>query len=266
MVTFASPFFSIAGQKERLANVGGTLNAAFNPFSKDKVQADTGSRTTNAVLSGLANHPYAVALVGASIAAPTSAAGAAREVATGTGKLALDTGARIGKYALSSPVAAVKTIAGGAFVAGGGLVLAKPLFKATKAATEKTVDIITGEGEFSPSDLPAIGDSIGSALGFGAAGLVAGAAAKTAYDYLTEDSTAGAASTMLVPSSNSPAPAAEPITRSTQVIGRPASSSLARRKKARAQEGNRVSVRVLNQNTFIGERTYNRVWSQSRRA
>lgn len=59
MSIFSNPFFSIAGQKERITNVGKTLNAAFNPFAKVKgVTAKTGSETLNKVLSSVASHPY----------------------------------------------------------------------------------------------------------------------------------------------------------------------------------------------------------------
>jgi hypothetical protein len=70
MSIFTNPFFSIAGQKERISNVGKTLNAAFNPFSKDKVVANVSNTTLKSALEGVANHPYIAA---AAVAAPITA-------------------------------------------------------------------------------------------------------------------------------------------------------------------------------------------------
>jgi len=63
MVTFTNPFFSIAGQVERLKNVGATLNAAFNPLAKGGVVADTGNKTIDKVLGTIASHPYVAAAI-----------------------------------------------------------------------------------------------------------------------------------------------------------------------------------------------------------
>lgn len=62
---FQNKFFSKAGQKERIINVGKTLNAAFNPLSKDKVVANTNNKTVNKILETTANHPYITAGVAA---------------------------------------------------------------------------------------------------------------------------------------------------------------------------------------------------------
>jgi len=59
MSIFTNPFFSIAGQTERIKNVGSTLNAAFNPFAKVKgVTSNTGNVTADKILSTVASHPY----------------------------------------------------------------------------------------------------------------------------------------------------------------------------------------------------------------
>lgn len=58
---FQSSFFSIAGQKERLANVVGVVNAAFNPFSKSTVEANVSNPTMKTALETVANHPYVTA-------------------------------------------------------------------------------------------------------------------------------------------------------------------------------------------------------------
>lgn len=82
MGIFTNPFFSIAGQVERLTNVAGTLNAAFNPFSKDKVQANVTNPTMKTALETVANHPYiaAGAAAGAitAVAYPAAALSAAK--------------------------------------------------------------------------------------------------------------------------------------------------------------------------------------------
>jgi hypothetical protein len=70
MNIFTNPFFSIAGQTARISNIGKTLNAAFNPFSKDKVVANVSNTTLKSVLEGVANHPYIAA---AAVAAPITA-------------------------------------------------------------------------------------------------------------------------------------------------------------------------------------------------
>lgn len=61
VLQFSNPFLSVAGQVERLKNVAATLNAAFNPFSSQKVQANTSSAGLNAGLEAFANHPYVTA-------------------------------------------------------------------------------------------------------------------------------------------------------------------------------------------------------------
>jgi hypothetical protein len=59
MSIFTNPFFSIAGQVERIKNVGATLNAAFNPFASVKgVTANVSNPTVKAVLETVASHPY----------------------------------------------------------------------------------------------------------------------------------------------------------------------------------------------------------------
>lgn len=65
MALFQKPFFSIAGQKERLANVVGVLKA---PFTGGSVKANTSSKAVNAVLATVANHPLATATVVGTVA------------------------------------------------------------------------------------------------------------------------------------------------------------------------------------------------------
>jgi hypothetical protein len=73
MSIFSNPFFSIAGQVERISNVGAVLNAAFNPFSKTTVQANVSNPILKTGLETVANHPYIAAGVvagGAAVGLP----------------------------------------------------------------------------------------------------------------------------------------------------------------------------------------------------
>lgn len=83
MVTFTNPFFSVAGQLERLSNVKNTLVAA---VTGQGVKADTGNATVNKVLETAASHPFATAAVAATVINPTGALAAAKTVASSVGK------------------------------------------------------------------------------------------------------------------------------------------------------------------------------------
>lgn len=80
MVTFTNKFLSVAGQKERLANVGATLKAS---LTGKGVVADTGSKTVDKVLSAAASNPYTTAGIVAVAAAPKVAVGAVKETVAG---------------------------------------------------------------------------------------------------------------------------------------------------------------------------------------
>jgi len=111
---FSNKFLSIAGQKERLSNVGKVLGIAtgvYNP-TKTKIQANTKSKVVNYALETVANHPYAAAGVVASAStiyknAPaissimTKSAGSS--IATGT-KIGLSSGALIGAGLIGASV------------------------------------------------------------------------------------------------------------------------------------------------------------------
>jgi hypothetical protein len=62
-MAFKNSFFSVAGQKERISNVGKVLGIAtgiYNP-TKTTIQANTSSKTANKVIEAVSNHPYASA-------------------------------------------------------------------------------------------------------------------------------------------------------------------------------------------------------------
>lgn len=65
MSIFSNPFFSVAGQVERIKNVGATLSSALNPFSKDKIIATVSNPVLKSGLEFVANNPYSTALVAA---------------------------------------------------------------------------------------------------------------------------------------------------------------------------------------------------------
>lgn len=62
-MAFTNSFFSIAGQKERLANVGQVLGIATGVYNPQKltISASTPSKILNKGLEVVANHPYATA-------------------------------------------------------------------------------------------------------------------------------------------------------------------------------------------------------------
>lgn len=73
---FENKFLSVAGQKERFANVGATLKAS---LTGQGVKADTGSKAVDKVLSAAASNPFTTAAVVAVAAAPKVAATAVKQ-------------------------------------------------------------------------------------------------------------------------------------------------------------------------------------------
>lgn len=116
MAIFKNKFLSKAGQKERLTNVVKTINAAFNPLSKDKVIANTPSKTANKVLETVANHPYVTAGI---VAGGITAAKNIPQMAVAVkGSAATTTGAySIGKTAIATGLGG---LALGSLLSGGG--------------------------------------------------------------------------------------------------------------------------------------------------
>jgi len=75
MSIFSNPFFSLAGQKERLTNVVATLKAA---VTGQGVKSNTGSQIADKILGTAASHPFITAGVGAVAVAPAAAGAAAK--------------------------------------------------------------------------------------------------------------------------------------------------------------------------------------------
>lgn len=97
---FSKPFFSVAGQKERLSNVVNVLKIATTgkdtSGQKTSIVSNTGNKVVDKVLSTAANHPYATAAVAtagimAAKALPAAIAtkGGAAAVAGSTGSSAI---------------------------------------------------------------------------------------------------------------------------------------------------------------------------------
>lgn len=80
MSIFQNPFFSVAGQLERLANVKNTLIAA---VTGQGVKSNTGNAVVDKALSTAASHPFATAAIATAVVAPTTTVNAIKEVAKG---------------------------------------------------------------------------------------------------------------------------------------------------------------------------------------
>lgn len=82
MSIFQNPFFSKAGQIERLKNAENTLLAAVG-IKKGGVQSNTGNKVADAVLSSAASHPFITAGAAAVAINPAGAVAAGKAAAQG---------------------------------------------------------------------------------------------------------------------------------------------------------------------------------------
>jgi len=100
-MAFINPFFSLAGQKERLTNVAATLKAA---VTGSGVVSSTGLKPLDTVLSAAASHPFTTASLVAVAASPaaTSALGKAVASTSTTTKVVAGAGALIAVPAVIS--------------------------------------------------------------------------------------------------------------------------------------------------------------------
>ena len=254
MLIFSNPFFSIEGQKERLKNVGNTLVAA---VTGKGVQSNTGQKQVDAVLGYAASNPFVTAAVGAAAYNPSALASAAKS-----------------GYGALSPTAKLATVVAAPVVV--GAVVSNPglVSKAGKAPSD-LARFGSDLGEFaedptlsgakqilSNSPLISGGIALGGAalIGGGIAGTLATIANTSAIKKNTQSSTLPASLPSGVTSSPSVLTGGGvgspiPLTPETMVIGREVTSgSVARRVKARRAQRQSVSVRILNQNTYIGAR------------
>lgn len=124
---FQNKFFSLAGQKERLANVGNVLKTVINPFSKARVVANVRDSTLKTVLEAGANNPYTTALIGASAYTAVKALpalgkagvlrGGSKVAAKTTAKAAAKTAAKISTKGIVKAGVIGTGILGGAYLA-----------------------------------------------------------------------------------------------------------------------------------------------------
>jgi hypothetical protein len=82
MSIFTNPFFSIAGQIERIQNVGNVLLAS---VTKGGIKSNTNIKPLDTVLTAVANHPFITAGVAAAAVNPTAAFSATKSVASSLG-------------------------------------------------------------------------------------------------------------------------------------------------------------------------------------
>jgi len=247
VLKFNSPFLSIAGQKERLANVGNTLLAA---VTGKGVKSNTGQKTVDKVLGAAASNPFVTALPVAVARAPVAAATAGKAaIASLTPKQAVI--AAVATPVVIGAVASNPKLIGKAakapselarFGADAGQLIADPSIDNAKQLLKESPLIAGG-----------IALGTAAAVGGGAVAALSNLATRQAIEDNT-DAILNTSSPALaaLPELGTGSPSAIPITPATQVIGRPASSSVTGRRKARKKpEGTNVRIQLLNQNTYI---------------
>lgn len=267
MSLFASPFFSLSGQKERFSNAYEVLKIAANPFSKDNITANVKNPTGKAALEFVANNPYTTAAVATAGAAPLTRAAIAESV-TGlstTTKVVGSAAAIVGIPALASSerlrVGAINTVSNATpeklakFGQDTGLVVEDPSKENLKDYFKENAGLI------------ATGIGLGVLAGGGkAAGIAATSLSVIATERNTEAMT-GSGSNPSLPASqasvpqissttSNPSASPVPITRETQVLGREPTSSRNRRRASpkKKESTTNVRVNVLNQQTYIAPR------------
>lgn len=268
MSLFTNPFLSLAGQVERLTNVYETEKAVVkNIFSTvgltkaEKISSVDETSTFGQIAASAANNPKTTALL---IAVPASSS-ARNVVGSSISKLPF--------IAKASLVVAAPVAIG--FVASNPA----PAANAVLSTPSGLQNIGTNVGEFAknPSlatakkvlyDNPVLVSALGAAglvgAGIGAASLASTVATfrntgavkesnkllEQANKSLNQGSPLAG---MNLPAASSPEPATKPVTRETQVIGSPASSSRSvKRKRSNRESIPAVNVRVnlLNQNNY----------------
>jgi len=243
MSIFSNPFFSVAGQKERLSNAAAVLGIAANPFRKDRIKANTSSVKANKALEVVANNPYSTAAVATVVANPSAALQVGKQAGTSVAKA-------VGKSFVTAPIPTSAAVLIGAPVVA-GVIRQKPellvdLPKTSYNAGKGLVDVI----ERNPVQAALIGGVTGGLLAYEAGSAIFG-----------DDAPSPAAA---LPSSNippgavasSPDVASEPLTRETQVLGKEVRSGTPRKRKRRTLQKAAASnnIRILNQNTYIQAR------------
>jgi len=203
-MAFTNPFLSLAGQKERLANVVNVLGAAINPFDNKKVVANVTNPTAKAALEAAANSPYTTAAI---VATPFS--GAARSVvASAASKLGLGTKVALGAATAVAVPAVVSSerLRTSAITTAGNLTPEK--LASFGAQSGKLVDNPTLEGAKKLIlDNKAIVGAAGAAAVIATGGKFVGAAATLQNTLAVKENTARSA---LPSTSTTPQPAEAP--------------------------------------------------------
>jgi len=267
MSIFQNKFFSIAGQVERLKNVGATLVAA---VTGKGVQANTSNTTVNKVLSTAASNPFTTAAVVAVAAAPKVAASAVTQT-----------------FKSLSPTAKVATIVATPVVA--SAIITNPKIVSKVSETPKALSNFGANvGEFSknPSadtaltiakENPVITGALAAGAVLVTGKAITGAVTSVANTIAVKENTATTAAVLAtekaienvnikelpaetnIPPSILKAPSADsaalvPITPQTQVLGKPATSltqnSRVKHKKI-APQSQSLRVNIYNQSKTL---------------
>jgi len=244
MSIYDNKLFSKAGQLERLANVRDTLVYA---VTGKGVVANTPSATTNKVLSTAASNPFVTALGGAVAVAPKAAitaAGAGFNALPTSGKVATVLATPVIIGAVASNPAIVKDVASAPrelseFGADASSFLANPSKESFGNLIENSPIISSG---LAIAGVAAVSPAIVSA--------VSQARQSEAIRDLAESLPASISSLPATPASGNFLPPAVPITPATTVIGRAASTGVARRKKQKLKAPT-LNIRINNRNSFI---------------
>jgi len=261
MSIFANPFFSIAGQQERVSNVGNTLLAA---VTGKGVKSNTGSAGVDKILSYAASNPFTTALVGAGAINPSALGGTLKagfNALPASGKAATIVAAPIVIGAVSSNPGLVAQ-AGTApsqlseFGKDIGAVTKNPTVQGFKDVFVNSPVLSTGTALLGIA-----------AIGGGTAAAISTIANTRAIKENTRAINAPTAPVGVLPTSpamdlpTSPqsgtiaAPQEQPLTPETQVLGKevksPTRSIAKRRSTPKASIANAVRVNIFNQNTYI---------------
>lgn len=244
MALFENPFFSKAGQVERLVNVRDTLLAS---VTGKGVKANTSSATANKLLSTAASNPFVTALGGAVAVAPKAAiatVGAGFGALPTSGKVATVLATPVIIGAVASNPGIIKDVASAPrefseFGSDAGSFLANP-------STESFGELIKNSPVIS-SGLAIAGVA---AITPGIVSAISQARQSEAIRDLAESLPASIQGLPATPATSNALVSSMPITPATQVIGRAASTGIARRKKQKPKVPS-LNIRITNRNSFI---------------
>jgi len=266
---FSTPFFSIAGQKERLSNVGKTLYAA---VTGQGVQSNTGIKTVDKALSAAASNPFTTAAVVTVAAAPLktlSLAKSAFNALPATGKVAVVAAAPIVTSAVVSNPKIVTSAAKAPkelsrFGSDVGGLIKEPSVKKAKELLQESPLIVTALGV---AGVAAVGPGIVSAIGTAKQAKATERVAESISNLPAAVGHNSPQETGLSPYASPAAASQVPLTPATQVMGREVSTTngaqrrISRRKPPSKPQTQSVRLNILNQNFINGERRGQTQWA-----